>query len=108
LKIGAEIDGSDCLVLTSAGAHWEHLYWAFPSEVTLNEVTWKPAEENGLKNDDATRFLPAGVDLSSARIIGRQGRDLATLWATKDEVKIYFADNPNGKDTYELTIGFGE
>ena len=34
-----------------------------------------------LQNAGANLFLPAGVDFSTARIVSRKGRDLATLWA---------------------------
>lgn len=108
LKIVATIDGSDCLHLTANGARWEHFQWEAPTTVTLNDRAWNPAQDAALKIDKTNFLLPAGVDLSSARIVGRKGRALATLWATAEEVKVNFADNPNGSDTYELTIAFGE
>jgi hypothetical protein len=60
-----------------------------------------------LQNAGSHLFLPAGVDLSTARIINRTGRDLATLWADEQVLWVWFADNPNGADTYELEIRFG-
>jgi hypothetical protein len=107
LKIAAEIDGSDCLKLTVTEATWEHKAWSFPSGVTLNGIQWSPEEANVLKNEGTNTFLPPGVDLSTARIVGRKGRDLATMWADKEAVWVWFADNPNGRDLYELEIAFG-
>ena len=42
-----------------------------------------------------------------AKIVSRKGRDLATMWADKDALWVWFADNPNGSDSYELDISFG-
>ena len=59
-------------------------------------------------NAGTNTFLPTGVDFSTAKIIHRAGRDLATMRADQDAVWINFADNPNGSDAYELEIGFGQ
>jgi len=48
------------------------------------------------------------LDFSTAKIIKRQGRDLATMWSDNDALWINFADNPNGADAYELDISFGQ
>lgn len=108
LKIAARIDGSDCLTITSTEATWQHKFHACPSSVTLNDILWNPKKNKVLKNEGANTFLPAGVDLSTAKIVSRKGRDLATLWAEQDSLKVYFADNPNSDDSYELEISFGE
>jgi hypothetical protein len=108
LKIAAQVDGSDCIKITPTEAFWEHRAWACPKEVVLNDVHWSRADGNVLKNEGATTFLPSGVDLSTARIVGRKGRDLATMWADKNAVWVWFADNANGTDAYELDISFGQ
>jgi hypothetical protein len=108
LKIAARIDGSDYLTITATEATWEHKFYACPTSVTLNDMLWNPKKNKVLKNEGANTFLPAGVDLSTAKIVSRKGRDLATLWADQDSLKIYFADNPNSDDSYELEISFGE
>jgi hypothetical protein len=107
LKIAAKIDGSECLKITRDEAIWEHLGRRNPGKVMLNDVAWFPAQTNVLKNEGTNLFLPATVDLSTARIIGRKGRDLATMWAEPDAIWVRFADNPNGSDHYELEIAFG-
>jgi hypothetical protein len=108
LKIAAQIDGSDRLKITAGGAAWTHLTWSLPEAVTLNGVSWDLRQTNVLRNTGTNTFLPAGVDFSTARIVHRRGRDLATLWADNDAVWVTFADNPNGSDAYELEISFGQ
>jgi hypothetical protein len=108
LKIAARIDGSDCLTITPTQAIWNHKFHACPTSVTLNDVHWNPKKNKILKNEGTNTFLPTNVDLSTAKIVCRKGRDLATLWANPDSLQVYFADNPNGNDSYELEISFGE
>jgi hypothetical protein len=107
LKIAAQIDGSDCLKITSREAIWTHNTAALPTDVTLNDVPWDLESTNVLENEGTNTFLPSGVDLSAAKIVSRKGRDLATMWADKDGLWVWFADNPNGSDSYELDISFG-
>src|SRR5579859_4793632 len=104
LKITADIDGSDCFIITRTEATWRHGQRAFPDKVMLNNVEWYPQLDPVLKNEGTNAFLPATVDLSSAKIVSRKGRDLATMWAEDDAVYVHFADNPNGSDTYELEL----
>jgi hypothetical protein len=108
LKIAAEIDGTDCLTITPTDARWEHKNWGGPASVKMNDVPWSIQQTNVLQNSGANLFLPSGVDLSTARIVSRKGRDLATLWAEADALWVWFADNPNGSDYYELEIAFGQ
>ena len=73
----------------------------------MNGVPWVPELENVRQNEGTNRFLPAGIDFSTARIAARKGRDLATMWSDKDALWVWFADNPDGDDAYELEISFG-
>lgn len=107
LKIAAQIDGSDCLKVTSKEATWSHQNYSWPTDVTLNGIRWNLQSTNVLENEGTNTFLPAAVDFSTAKIVGRKGRDLATMWADQDALWIWFADNPNGSDSYELDISFG-
>jgi hypothetical protein len=107
LKISAVIDGSDLLKITRREATWTHRFWTPPDRIQLNDVVWDLRQTNVLSNTGTNRFLPAGVDFSSAKIIGRKGRDLVTMWADPDALWVNFADNPNGADEYELEISFG-
>ena len=108
LKIAAEIDGSDCLRITATEATWDHKLWGGPANVRLNNLPWPVQQTNVLQNASTNQFLPSGVDFSTARIVSRKGRDLATLWAEADGLWVSFADSPNGSDQYELEIAFGQ
>jgi len=79
-----------------------------PANIKINDIAWNPMETGVLTNEGATAFLPASVDFSTAKIVSRKGRDLATMWQEEDSVHIRFADNPNGADAYEIEISFGK
>ncbi len=107
LKITAQIDGSDLLKITAREAVWTHRTWSYPGGVKLNDIAWNVGQTNTLANTGTNTFLPTNVDFGTAKIISRQGRDLATMWADPDALWINFADNPNGADAYALEILFG-
>jgi len=107
LKIRAQIDGSDALKITAREAAWQHRAYSCPGVVRLNDIPWDVRQTSVLLNEGTNTFLPAGVDLSTARIVNRQGRDVGTMWAEADALWIQFADNPNGSDFYELELSFG-
>ena len=100
------IDGSDLLKITKDAATWTHREWGAPAVVKLNDLSWHLGQTNVWSNTGTNRFLPNGVDLSSAKIVRRQGRDLVTMWADRDAIWINFADNPDGTDDYELELSF--
>jgi hypothetical protein len=108
LKVAGQIDGSDHVIITAEGATWKHKTWHFPENISLNGVPWPTNDEHYFPNLGDQKFLPAGVDFSTARIVSRKGRDLAAMWAEPETVHVWFADNPNGSDYYELEIAFGE
>jgi hypothetical protein len=108
VKITGRIDGSDRIKFTATEARWEHKTYSYPTGVTLNGVPWDPATEAVRKNEGTNQFLPTGIDFSTARIIGRKGRDVATIWADTNALWVTFADNPNGDDAYELDVSFGQ
>ena len=108
LKIAAAIDGSDTLKITAREAVWQHRAYSPPWDIRLNGVTWDVRRTNTLVNAGTNTFLPPEVNLATARILNRKGRDLVTLWAEADALWINFGDNPNGADSYELELGFGK
>ncbi len=108
LKIAARLDGSELFKITAQQAEWTHRTYSDPHEVRLNDVVWNLGETNVLMNTGTNQFLPSDIDFSTARIVQRKGRDLATMWADADAVWINFADNPNGSDEYELELSFGK
>ena len=108
LKITAQIDGSDLLQITAQAATWTHHAWSIPGVIHLNDIAWDLSQTNVLENAGTNAFLPSGVELSTAKIIRRQGRDLVTMWADHESIWVSFADNPNGSDACELEISFGK
>lgn len=108
LKVRARIDGSDVLRITQREAKWEHKQWAWPTDISLNGIRWNAKEQPTLANEEKTPFLPQTVDFSTARVTKKKGRDLAELVYDDNGITIYFADNPNGADDYELEISFGK
>lgn len=108
LKIAAQVDGSDRLKITAHEATWTNLAWGIPATVKLNEVSWNLSQTNVLLNAGTNTYLPPGIDFSTAKIVHREGRDVATMWADNEAVWVSFADNPNGGDAYELEISFGQ
>ena len=108
LAIEARIDGSDELVIQADGAHWVHRHWGWPEgAVRMGDRLWSPTENAHLPNAGDTRFLPQGVDLSSARLLSSSGRDLVALEVGAQQLVVRFADGPPGAADYSLRIGFG-
>jgi hypothetical protein len=108
LRIVADIDGNDELHIDAQRARWIHRCWQWPSEVRLNTVTWNPEKSPTLKNEGETKFLNGPVDFSTARMIKKEGRDMAVMEHTGGGVVIYFADGPGDRSTYEVAIIFGD
>jgi hypothetical protein len=108
LRIVADIDGIDELHIDAQGARWVHRAWKWPSEVRLNTVAWNPEKSSALKNEGATKFLNGPVAFSTARMIKKEGRDMAVMEHTDGGVVIYFVDSPVDRSNYEVAIIFGE
>jgi hypothetical protein len=108
LSISAQIDGSDCLILTTNQAVWEHKAQEWPTNVVLNGIHWSPKETKVLQNRQETRFLPENVDLSTVRVLHRKCRDLLAVCPEKNEIRIWFADDPDESDSYQVDLLFGQ
>ena len=93
--------------MSAAGARWTHRYWRWPEgPVVLNGRAWDPQVDPWLPNRGATAFLPADVDLSTAELVSRAGRDLVAFEPDADGLVVRFADDPNGAGVYELRLRF--
>ncbi|MBM79711.1 MAG: hypothetical protein CMJ78_03840 [Planctomycetaceae bacterium] len=106
LRIVVDVDGSDRLLINAKGAFWKHRHWSWPNHVSLNGVSWRPHKKNSIMHKDKTRFLPEGVNFAKARMKLHEGRDTAVLERIQNAMIIHFADTPNGRDTYDMTIEF--
>jgi hypothetical protein len=108
LRIVADIDGSDELHIDARGARWIHRSWQWPSDVRLNTVAWNPEKSPTLKNEGETKFMDGPVDFSTAKMIKKEGRDMAVMEHADGGVVIYFADGPGDRSNYEVAILFGD
>jgi hypothetical protein len=102
LTITATIDGSDELVLSATGAVWTHKFWDWPTDVSLNEVTWDPQAQPNLTSEEL-KFLKR-ADFSKARVLDRRGRDTVGMEREDDHITIHFADCPNGTAEYRIRV----
>lgn len=100
ITLTAIIDGSDRFVFAGENLWNEHLHWQGPREVMFNGKPWTdlataPSEWAELARD---------LDLSQARIVTREGRDIIALEPTPDGFDLYFADTQMGSGKYTVTV----
>lgn len=108
LFIRATIDGSNEMRIDGTKATWRDLHWGGPrGEVLVNDTLWDTRKVPAIANSGKTRYLPDGIEFSTARVVSVKGRDLASLEAEEDHIVIRFADSPIGGDVYELLVRFG-
>lgn len=106
LHIVADIDGSDRMSVSPREIFWVHRHWDWPNLVKINDIEWSPRLSPTLGERAKDDLIAVPVDFSTARMEVRQGRDTAVLEKFDDHLLIHFADSPNGRATYDLTITF--
>jgi hypothetical protein len=85
------IDGSDRIVITRAGAFWEHVNWGWPAgSVAVNGVQWNAREKNYLTTTGAVSFLPDAYSLDAASLEIVEARDVVALERTNGALIVYF------------------
>jgi len=100
LCITANVDGSGRIVFTSDSVHYEHKSWVPPTHVTFNGEPWNELD----RTPSGWRDFSKGSDLTRARIVQRNGRDVIALERTAGGFDLYLCDLPNGSADYEVTI----
>lgn len=100
LRITATVDGSGRLAFTLEGGRYHRKYWDPPSDMTIDGVAWTDLS----KPPPGWEALTEGLDLTRARIVKREGRDLIALELTDLGFDLYLCDTPNGAAAYEVTI----
>ena len=101
------IDGSDRILITHAGAFWEHVNWDWPSgAVTVNGSQWNSREKNYLTTTGAVAFLPEKYSLEAVGLEIIEGRDVIALERTNHALVVYLDDTPPGAAPYEFKIHF--
>lgn len=106
LRIVADVDGSDRLSISGREILWIHRHWDWPTFVRINNIEWDPRHSPVLEEEPRHSLFTGAVNFSSARVNVHQGRDTAVLETFDDHILIHFADSPNGRSTYDLTITF--
>jgi hypothetical protein len=101
LDIKATIDGSDVLNLSPNGAVWSHQAYQWPTDISVNGIAWDAHTQSTLTNTGL-----AGIDLTTANVLSRSGRDRVDMETTPDGLTIHFDDSPPGAAPYEIKIGF--
>ena len=100
------VDGSDRIVITRTGAFWEHVNWAWPGAVSVNQAKWNPSVKNFLTTTGAVSFLPKNFSLANVNLEKISGRDTLALERTNDALIVYLDDTPTGPAPYEFKIHF--
>ena len=100
LRITANVDGSGRIIFTSDSVHYEHKHWSPPTDVTFDGESWSELDRTPSGWSDFSK----GLDLSRARIVQRNGRDVIALEQTAGGFDLYLCDSPNGSADYEVTI----
>ena len=101
------VDGSDRILITRAGAFWEHVNWDWPAgAVAINDAQWNPREKNYLTTTGLVAFLPEAYSLEAASLEIIEGRDVVALERTNNALIVYLNDTPAGAAMYEFKILF--
>ncbi len=103
LDVKATIDGSDVLTITPDAMEWRHVAVGLPSGVLVDGKPWNFRTPLGLESVGL-----AGVDLSSAQVVEKSGRDTVVMEPGDKKVVIYLADSVGGPGDYEIKIGFAK
>jgi hypothetical protein len=100
LRITATIDGSDRFMFSTNDVEFEHKFWALPTNVTFDGQPWTELD----MPPAGWKQLAKHLDLSKARIVKREGRDVIALEQTEKGFDLYFSDSPGGAGDYDVTI----
>jgi hypothetical protein len=100
LSITANVDGSGRIIFTRDNVHYEHKNWELPTHVTFNNQPWNKLDQTPA----GWREFCDGLDLSKARIVNREGRDVIALERTASGFDLYLCDSPGGSADYAVTI----
>ena len=100
LRITATVDGSGKFVFTRDGVHYEHKNFDEPTDVKFDGEPWEDLSQT----PPAWQKIVSHLDLTKARVVKRQGRDVIALELTPDGFDLYLCDSPDGADQYEVTI----
>jgi hypothetical protein len=100
LCISGRFDGSGKFVFSRKAARYAHKHWAQPRCVLFDGEPWTRLD----RTPPAWRDVGHRLDLSRARVVKRQGRDVIALEHTPEGFDLYICDSPNGAADYAVTV----
>jgi hypothetical protein len=100
LTLSLRMDGSGVFTFTDGAVAYEHKHWRRPTGVALNGKPWETLDET----PQEWASQRGKLDLSSAWVVKRSGRDIIGLEKTAKGFVVFIADSPNDADDYEVTI----
>jgi hypothetical protein len=100
LRISGRFDGSGRIIFTREAVRYVHKHWAPPSGVVFDGEPWTKLDRTPSPWGDFANRL----DLTQARIVKREGRDVIALEHTPDGFDLYICDSPNGAADYTVTL----
>lgn len=100
LRISGRFDGSGRFIFRNKSVRYEHKHWQRPRAVLFDGEPWTKLQ----RTPAAWRDYGVDLDLSKARIVKREGRDMIALEQTADGFDLYIGDSPNGAADYTVTL----
>jgi len=105
LNIQTKIDGADAIHISPDKVKWAHYESSWPREVSFNGRNWDPYAESEFKPESKGFFIPAGINLSTAKLVEKKGRGAVQLLKSDDRLTIRFDDrHATGKDNYVARV----
>jgi hypothetical protein len=71
IVVKMRVAGQDNVVIQNGRLFIEHVSWANPKEISINDVAWKP-EWNDKKSEDFTGFVPPLAPLTGSTVTVKQ------------------------------------
>lgn len=100
VRLSATVDGSGRIAFTRGKTSYEHKHWDKPTDVRFDGTPWPNLETTPAAWAEYSHQL----DLTKARIVKREGRDIIALEHTSDGFDLYLSDSPDRSGDYEVTI----
>jgi hypothetical protein len=100
VRLAATVDGSERIAFTRGKTSYEHKHWGKPTNVRFDGTPWPNMETTPAAWAEYSHQL----DLTKAKIVKREGRDVIALEHTPDGFDLYLCDSPDKSGDYEVTI----
>jgi hypothetical protein len=104
LTISGEVDGSAVMQVNPTSVSWTNTFGATPTSMLVNGQPWNPSSDPSASMTGP--LVPN--DLSNYQVNTQviSGRDIANAQIVNNQLTVFFADTPNGKDNYQIKVFF--